>query len=289
MKTKEISGQTQICGVIGNPIAHTLSPVMHNAAYQILGLDFVYLPFHVKPADLRRAVEGLRGLNIRGLNVTIPHKQAIIPLLDAVDEFAAKIGAVNTIVNENGHLTGYNTDAPGFLQPLIEHGINPAGKKVLLLGAGGAARAIAFVLAASQAVITILNRREEIDWAYDIVKNIKSHYPGNIGAAELNPANLQKYLPEAEILVNATSVGMAPNSAASPVPADLLCAKQVVFDIVYNPLPTRLLREAGAVGAVTIDGLEMLVWQGALAFEKFTGVHPPTDIMRQAALKVLIK
>lgn len=289
MKTKEITGKTKICGVIGDPIEHTLSPVLHNAAYEVLNLDYVYLPFSVKPAALRQAVDGMRGLNIRGLNVTIPHKQAVIPLLDAVDDFAAKIGAVNTIVNENGRLTGYNTDAPGFLQPLMEHGINPAGKKVLLLGAGGAARAIAFVLAASQADITILNRKQEIGWAYDIIQNISPHYPANIEAAELNSDNLRKYLPDVEILVNATSVGMTPANAASPVPADLLCAKQVVFDIVYNPLPTRLLRESRAAGAVTIDGLEMLVWQGALAFEKFTGVHPPTDIMRQAALKVITK
>ncbi len=289
MKSKEISGKTLICGVIGDPIEHTMSPAMHNAAFQTLGLDYVYLAFHVKPADLKQTVAGMKALNIRGLNVTIPHKTAVIPLLDEVDEMAAHIGAVNTIINENGKLAGYNTDAPGFLEALTQHDVEPAGKKVVLLGAGGAAHAIAFILAENQAKLVILNRKEEIDWAYDIVKNIKEHYSINIKVDELNPASLASSLSDADILVNATSVGMYPDDGKSLVPAELHCSSLTVFDAVYNPLPTKLLKEAKARGAQTIDGLEMLVWQGVLAFEKWTGVHPPADVMRQAAMKVLKK
>ena len=286
---KAISGKTTICGVIGDPVEHTMSPAMHNAAYRTLGLDFVYLPFHVKPRDLPHAISGMKALNIRGLNVTIPHKTSVIPLIDKVDELAAKIGAVNTIANDKGKLIGYNTDAQGFMEALNQHDVDPADKKVLLLGAGGAARAIAFILAETQAEIIILNRKQEIDWAYDIVKNIKAHYSVNLKVDELTDANLKSSIADADILVNATSVGMSPNDEKSPVPAELLCSNLTVFDAVYNPLPTRLLKEAKGAGANTVDGLEMLVWQGALAFEKWTGVHPPVDVMRQAAIEVLQK
>jgi shikimate dehydrogenase len=191
MKMKEISGKTTICGVIGDPVEHTMSPAMHNAAYRTLGLDFVYLPFHVRPRDLPQAISGMKALNIRGLNVTIPHKTSVIALIDKVDELAAKIGAVNTIANDKGKLIGYNTDAQGFMEALNQHDVDPADKKVLLLGAGGAARAIAFILVETQAEITILNRKQEIDWAYDIVKNIKAHYSVNLKVDELTDANLK--------------------------------------------------------------------------------------------------
>ena len=167
-----ISGKTKICGLIGDPVEHTMSPVMHNAAFEKLGLDYAYLPFRVKPEELPQAVSGLKALNATGFNVTIPHKVAVIPLLDELDPLAEKIGAVNTVVNDNGVLKGYNTDASGFLQALLERRVEPAGKNIVLLGAGGAARAIAYILAERNVHLTILNRREELDWAEAIATGL---------------------------------------------------------------------------------------------------------------------
>ena len=162
MKNKSISGKTKVCGVIGDPIEHTMSPVMHNAAFNKLGLDYLYIPFRVRKEELAQAVAGVRALNITGLNVTLPHKVAIIPMLDRLDPLAEKIGAVNTIVNHDGVLRGYNTDAEGFLQALLEHEVEPRGKNVVVLGAGGASRAISYTLAERDAHLTILNRQLEL-------------------------------------------------------------------------------------------------------------------------------
>jgi shikimate dehydrogenase len=287
MKDVNISGKTTVCGIIGEPIEHTMSPAMHNAMYKTMGLDFAYVAFPVTSAELGQAIAGMKALNIRGLNVTIPHKVAVIPFLDRLDVLADRIGAVNTIVNDNGALTGFNTDAVGFLKALVERDIEPTGKKVLLLGAGGAARAIGFILAEEGAHLTILNRKQELSWAKDLADCLSQSYAVKVSAEELNRKNLREAIANAAILVNATSVGMSPNVSQSPVPADLLCSNLVVFDIVYNPYQTQLLREAKEAGAQTISGLEMLVWQGALAFEKFTGQQAPVELMREAALKTL--
>ncbi len=282
-----ITGKTKICGLIGDPVEHTMSPPMHNAAFDKLGLDYAYLPFHVRPEDLSDAVSGLRALNVVGFNVTIPHKVAVIPLLDELDSLAEKIGAVNTVVNDNGVLKGYNTDASGFLQALLERGIEPRRKNIVLLGAGGAARAIAYILAERNTRLTILNRREEIDWAEAIAANIKTDLAQEVKVFELLPEYLRETLAASDVLVNATSVGMSPESDASPVPAGLLKSELVVVDIVYNPVRTRLLREAEAAGAVTVAGIDMLVWQGAMAFEKWTGQKAPFDLMKEVVLKGL--
>ena len=282
-----ISAKTRICGLIGDPVEHSVSPVMHNAAFSSLGLDYIYLPFRVEKGQLAKAIDGVRALNIRGLNVTIPHKVAVIPLLDGLETLAERIGAVNTIVNDNGHLKGYNTDASGFVKALLERGIEPQGKKIVILGAGGASRAISFTLAERDADLVILNRQLEIDWAVELASSISRFLGKEVKALELNEQNLSAVLKDADILVNATSVGMSPNSDETPVPAKLLKAGLVVFDIVYNPIKTRLLTEAEVAGAETIDGLDMLVWQGALAFEMWTGVKAPVGIMKAEAIKVL--
>jgi shikimate dehydrogenase len=282
-----ISGKTKICGLIGDPVEHTMSPVMHNAAFAKLGLDYAYLPFHVKPEELPRAVSGFKALNVIGFNVTIPHKVAVIPLLDELDPLAEKIGAVNTVVNNNGVLKGYNTDASGFLQALLERGVEPEGKNIVLLGAGGAARAIAYILSEHDARLAILNRREELDWAEAIATNIKKDLGKDIEVFELLPDYLEKALEPADILVNATSVGMSPANDVSLVPARLIKSGLVVVDIVYNPVRTKMLRDAMVAGAVTVEGLDMLVWQGALAFEKWTGEKPPFDLMKEVALREL--
>jgi len=282
-----IYGKTKICSLIGDPVEHTMSPAMHNAAYKKLGLDYVYVPFHVKPDELAKAVAGLRALNVRGFNVTIPYKVSVIPLLDGLDPLAEKIGAVNTVVNTEGELLGCNTDAEGFLQALLENGIKPQGKRVVVLGAGGASRAITYILAKNGARVTIVNRQQELDWAEDISQLIQKDLGQEVKVYELG--QLAGVIENTDLLVNATSVGMSPASQDSPVPALLLRKVPAVFDIVYNPIETRLLREAKAAGARTIGGVDMLAWQGALAFEKWTGQKAPLDLMRGEAVKMLEK
>ena len=282
-----VSGSTVICGLIGNPVAHSISPAMQNAAFTHAGLDYIYVPFQVRSEALADAVKGMRALNIRGLNVTMPHKVSVIPFLNETDSLAAKIGAVNTIVNDNGFLKGYNTDAMGFMQVLTDRGFNVAGKKVAVLGAGGVARAITFALADKGAELTIINRHQEFDWALNLAGKITQSFHRQVGALELNDENLAKTVPEAELLVNATSAGMTPDIDETPVPARFLRQGLIVYDVIYNPLATRLLREAKKTGAQAIGGLDMLVGQGALAFAKWTGQPAPVDIMKEAAIREL--
>lgn len=284
-----ISGGTKLCGVIGDPIEHTMSPAMHNAAFKKLGLNYLYVPFRVKSQDLGKAINGMRALNIRGLNVTIPHKVGVISFLDKLDPLVEKIGAVNTIVNDDGVLTGYNTDATGFLQTLVEEGVEPRGRNVVILGAGGASRAISFILAERGANLVILNRLLELDWAQELARKISESFRRKVEALELNEKNLAGVLERADIVVNATSVGMSPKTDETPLPAKLLRSDLVVFDIIYNPAKTRLLQEAEAARARILSGLDMLVWQGALAFEKWTGVKAPVKVMRAEVIKGLTK
>ncbi|MGB2813800.1 MAG: shikimate dehydrogenase [Dehalococcoidales bacterium] len=281
----QITGKTRICGIIGDPVEHSMSPVMHNAAFEALGLDYAYLSFHVRGEELKEAINGMRALNIAGLNVTIPHKMAVTPFLDKLDPLAERMGAVNTITNENGKLAGYNTDASGFLQALRSQGVEPDGKSIVMLGAGGAAKGISFILAGTGASLVILNRT--LSRAEELASKVAQYYHQKIEAMTLNEANLKRAFERADVLVNTTSVGMVPDVDRTPVPGKLLNSRLAVSDIVYNPLETRLLREAKAAGARTINGLDMLVWQGALAFEKWTGQEAPFEVMRQAAMKAL--
>jgi shikimate dehydrogenase len=282
-----ISGKTKICAIIGDPIDHTMSPPMHNAAYKELGLDYIYLPFKVQKEHLKQAVEGLKALNVRGFNVTMPHKVSIIPMLDGLDPLAEKIGAVNTVVNDNGVLTGHNTDGLGVLKALLEKGIEPEGKKVVVIGAGGASRAISYVLAQRGARLTILNRKLELDWADKIAASIKQDLGAAVKVMELGFKQLQSALAGADILINATSVGMSPDVSSSLVPAELLKSSLTVFDVIYSPLKTKLLREAEAAGCRIIGGVDMLVWQGILCFEKWTGQPAPLETMRREAIRLL--
>ncbi len=280
-----ISGKTRICGIIGDPIEHTVSPQMHNAAFQCSGLDYVYVPFKVKKEDLSTAIHAMKALNIRGLSVTIPHKVGVMRFLDEVEPLAQKIGAVNTICNEDGVLSGYNTDAAGFLRALNAEKIDVKGSNVCILGAGGAARAVAFSLADRGARLTILNRH--LDSARDLADRVLKFFRQDARALELNQANLKSILKGADLLVNTTSVGMSPDFDKAPVPSRLLNRTVIVFDIIYNPLKTRLLELAEKRGARIISGVEMLVWQGAAAFELWTGAEAPVGTMRAATLKAL--
>ena len=282
-----ISGTTRVCGIIGDPIGHSMSPAIHNAAFAEMGIDYMYVPFRVRQEQLGKAIQGMRALNIRGLNVTIPHKVTVIPFLDELDPLAERIGAVNTIVNDDGALRGYNTDATGFLQALLERGVEPREKNIVILGAGGASRAISFVLAERGAYLVILNRLLELDWAEELASRISQIFTKEVEALELNEENLAKVLEKADIVVNATSVGMSPNIDETPIPAKLLKPSLIVSDIVYNPIKTRLLREAEAAGAKTIGGFNMFVWQGVLAFEKWTGLKAPVKVMKEEAIKGL--
>ena len=283
----EINGKTKLCGLMGDPVEHSVSPAMHNAAFRALGLDYVYLPFRVRREDLAAAIAGVRAFNVRGLNITIPHKVEVMGLLDKIDRAAGQIGAVNVLINDSGRLTGYNTDAEGFLSMLTGHGIEPRGKNVVVLGAGGAARAICCALASHEAVLTILNR--SAIKAQACASDIAKAFSTQVNAPELNRENIAYALQGADMLINATSVGMLPEAGATPVDSDLLGPHLTVIDIIYNPCQSKLLKEAAKAGAKTINGLEMLAWQGALAFEKWTGLQPPIDVMRRAALATLKK
>ncbi|MBN2809337.1 MAG: shikimate dehydrogenase [Deltaproteobacteria bacterium] len=259
-------------GVIGNPIAHSLSPVMHNAAFKELDLEAYFTAFQV--ADLKAALTGVRALGIAGLSVTLPHKTEIIPYLDWVDASAQAIAAVNTVVNRQGQLCGYNTDATGALAAL-QAKVTLAGRRVLVVGAGGAARALVYGLVKAGAQVAIVNRTPVRGLA--LAEAFAVQY--------LNFSESKDF--EAEILVNTTSLGMTPASDQLAVPEALLVSPRVVMDIVYNPLHTRLLAAAQAKGAQIIDGLEMFIGQGALQFTLWTGQTAPLAVMRQAVLKQL--
>jgi shikimate dehydrogenase len=280
-----ISGKTRICGIIGDPIEHSLSPVMHNAAFETLGLDYAYLAFKVKPACVAAAVEGMRALNIRGLNVTMPHKNTVMANLDRIDLSAQIINSVNTILNKENLLLGFNTDGVGAVKALKENGAELKGRKVLLLGAGGAARAIAHAVVKEADELAVLNRT--VKHAQTLAKLLEKSVSKKIAFGSLSSSDIQQNLQDSDILINATSIGMKPRSDISPIPPKLLRSSLSVMDIVYNPLETRLSKEAKEAGAKIISGVEMLIYQGATAFEIWTGKSAPVDVMRKTALNHL--
>jgi shikimate dehydrogenase len=267
-----IDAKTQIFGILGRPVTHSLSPAMHNAAFRHLGINAVYVAFPV--ADLPQAVAGLRGLAIGGVSVTIPFKEEVIPLIDALDPQAAEIGAVNTVVNRDGRLTGYNTDCLGAVTALQAR-INLAGQHVLILGAGGASRAIAFGVINAGGRVTLT----------DVDQARAAALVQDLGAEAIPPETVGRC--PATILVNATPVGMSPDIDGIPINPELLPRFAVVMDIVYQPLQTRLLQEARARGAAAIDGLQMLLHQATAQFELWTGRQAPAEIMGQAAYRAL--
>jgi len=280
-----ISGKTQVCGVIGDPIVHTLSPAMHNAAFKHLKLDFVFLAFRVTTANLDNAMRGMRGLGIRGLNVTMPHKIAITRYLDEADSTVKFLGSANTILNDAGKLSGFNTDDVGAMHALRENGANPKGKNVLLLGAGGAAKAIAYSLAQEAGALCVLNRVPEK--AVVLADALNRVLGKEVVGDALSPDAIAENLRDSDVLVNATSVGMKPNLNQSIVAPQWLRSDLTVMDIVYNPVETKLAKDAKAAGAQVISGVEMLLRQGAASFKIWTGHAAPIEVMRTAALKEL--
>jgi len=256
-----IDAQTELYGVIGNPVRHSLSPMIHNEAFKSMGWNAVYLAFEVK--NLEEALRGIRGLGVRGVSVTIPFKTKVVPFLDKVEGLAKKIGAVNTIVNRGGRLIGYNTDCDGALEALEEK-MNLKGKRVILLGAGGAARAIGFGLKERDCQLIIVNRSPIRGKA--LSRELKCHFLPMSSLVKMKGGDL-----EADVIINATSLGMVPRDGESPIPKKLLKKGMKVMDIVYEPLETKLLHQAKEKGCSTINGLEMLVRQGAIQFEIWTG------------------
>ena len=257
--------RTKLLGLIGDPVEHSLSPALHSFLLERADLNYCYLVFRVAREALAAAISGMRALGIRGLNVTIPHKEAVVPLLDGLSLGAEAVGAVNTIVNADGRLIGHNTDIRGFLTPLETRGIAVRGKRAVVVGAGGAAAAAAYALLSAGAEVAIVNRTPER--ARALARRLSRAGAAEAAGTEALPA----LLPRADLLVNATPVGMWPRADGIPVPPELLREGLVVYDLVYVPTRTRLLREAGARGCVVIGGLEMLVRQGAGALELWTG------------------
>ncbi|MBB6282941.1 shikimate dehydrogenase [Geobacillus subterraneus] len=271
-----------VYGLLGFPVKHSLSPLMHNDAFAYFGIPARYHLFSVKPEQVGEAIAGVRALGIAGVNVTIPHKMAVIPFLDEVDEHAQRIGAVNTIVNDNGRLVGYNTDGPGYVKALEEEmDVHLDGKRILLIGAGGGARGIYFSLLSTAAErIDIANRTTE-----KAARLVREGEDGR--SAFFSLAEAEKRLAEYDIIINTTSAGMHPLVNEQPLSLERLQPGTVVSDIIYNPFETKWLKEAKARGARGQNGVGMLVYQGALAFEKWTGQWPDVNRMKQLVIDQL--
>lgn len=280
-----ITRHTKLTGLLGSPVFHSISPMMHNEAFKQLDLDYVYLAFDVELEKLASVVEAFRIMNVRGFNLTMPHKNAMCSLCDSLSPAAEIIGAVNTVVNDNGHLTGHTTDGIGYMRGLKEDGYDIIGKKMTLLGAGGAATSI-FVQAALDGVseISIFNRRSPF-WkrAEQIVEMLKEHTNCKITLYDYeDPSILKREISESAILTNGTSVGMAPNIEQSLITDTSVFHKDlIVSDVIYNPRETLLLRQAKEAGCKTQNGLYMLLYQGAEAFKLWTGQDMPVEIVKE--------
>ena len=275
-----IDTNTTLCAVIGNPVAHSLSPRMHNAAYAAAGLNYVYLAFRIE--NVGAFLDGVRAMpSFRGVSVTIPHKRVVMEHLDAIEPMAQHVGSVNTITNEAGRLIGSTTDGPGALRALTEAGVDLTDRHVLFLGTGGAVRAVAFAVAelTKAAGVTILGRTPA--HVEELVNDLHAAGLPHVRGGPLD-RDLRDAAASHDIVVQGTSVGMEPNDDETCVPRELLRPGQVVFDMVYRPHETRLLREAREAGCRVVHGIDMLLYQAALQFERWTGVPCPIDAMRGA-------
>lgn len=274
-----VTGKTRIVGVWGHPVGHSRSPAMHNAALAALGLDWVYVPFEVAPENIAEAVAGIRAMGLVGVNLTVPLKERVLPLLDVVDDAAAQIGSVNTVHNRDGLLHGFSTDGPGFLRSLEEAGEPTRGRRVLLLGAGGSARAVAFALAARGSHCTIANRTEEraVSLAADV--NRKHQRSASVVGWGAEAGAF-------DFIVNTTSLGMHPNEGTLPaLPPNAFATKPLVYDLIYAPAQTKLLALAEQSGCRTMNGVQMLAYQGAHSLSLWTGLpleDIPVSVMEQA-------
>ena len=284
-----ITGHTRLGGLLGSPVAHSISPMMHNDSFRHLGLDCVYLCFDVAPARLPGVVSALRDMNVYGFNLTMPDKEAVIPCLDQLSLEAELIGAVNTVKNEDGILTGYNTDGTGYMQAVRYAGYDVIGKEMTLLGAGGAASAIAVQAAIDGVSHLHLVSRRGHSWAKAeaLVEKINSRTSCHADLTDLaDSTTLRSLLERSTLLTNATSAGMAPHTDLTPLSdSSLLHPDLVVSDIIYNPRQTRLLTEAKQAGCAVFNGMYMLLYQGAAAFQIWTGHEMPVELIRARYFK----
>ena len=283
-----INANTQLVGLIGHPVSHSFSPLIHNAVFEHLGMNWCYLPLDVHPRHLQEAVTGLSALGYRGVNVTAPHKETILPYLDTVDQHAAEVGAVNTLVfqnMENGQIIikGFNTDEYGFIKSLKEEGFDfLSAKKVVIVGAGGAAKAVIMGLIHSGTTqITILCRDVEKGRASISRMKLGNKTADILQVTPYTPQTLNELSQSMDLLVNATPIGTAPAENQSIYPDEGVMPKNlVVFDLVYNPIKTKLIRQVESSGAHAIGGLNMLIYQAARSFELWTGIFPPIEVMK---------
>lgn len=280
-----ITGKTRIIGVIGHPIEHSMSPPMHNNAYEELNMDYVYVAFNVLPENIDTLIQSCKTMGITGLNVTIPHKTTIIPYLDEIDQTAQKIGAVNTIQFKNGIAKGFNTDGIGAIKSLQAH-TSLEGKNVLIIGAGGASKAISFTLLNENINSLIIANRSKEN-ANDLIENIKNQSNfENISYIDLEKCD--EFIEEVDIIINTTPIGMYPkHEVQPPIKTDKINEKHVVMDIIYNPLETKLLEKSRINGATTINGTSMLINQGLASFKIFTGCEASYESFEEALLNIL--
>ncbi|WP_269320318.1 shikimate dehydrogenase [Bacillus sp. EB01] len=272
----------KLYGLIGNPIAQSKSPLMQNDLFHSNQIDAYYQPFLVEKGKLHQAVEGIRALGISGFNVTVPFKSDIIPLLDAIDPLAGEIGAVNTVINEDGRLIGYNTDGPGFLRSLEEAGVSTEGADILVIGAGGGARAISFAMAKTNPKrIDICNR------SMDKAKVLAGEIAAKIPSSALSLKEAERAINDYGVVIQTTPSGMFPKPEEMPLDLIYLDSQKVVADIIYNPSETKFLEMARKKGATTINGIGMFIYQGALAFELWTGIRPDTERMKRLVMDQL--
>ena len=283
---RTITTTTQVCAIIGNPVEHSLSPAIHNAAFEFLDLDFVYVAFPVE--DVKGALAGMRALgNFRGLSVTIPHKIEVMNQVDEITEVDRSIGSINTVICEQGKLIGLGTDGAGALKALIDSGVEIDAKNILMLGAGGAARAIAFTLAQKTNLkeLTILDIDKTL--LQGLTTDLETGTRAAIKSEVLSESTLAKAMKKADVIIHCTPIGMHPQVDASLIPPELMRPEQVIFDVVYTPIETKLLAEAKSRGLKTVSGVEMFINQAVLQFEQFTGVEAPVEVMRRVVMEHL--
>jgi shikimate dehydrogenase len=288
MKDQIITMSTKLCAVIGNPIEHSMSPAIHNAAFDLLNMDYVYIAFKVEAEDVKKALDGMRALtNFRGMSVTIPHKMEIIKYVDEINDIDKSIGSINTIVNKNGKLIGIGTDGPGALKALVDAGVTLDGKNVVMVGSGGVARAIAFTLARNARLTKITLMDIDKNMLEGLENDLKSGTDTCIESFVLNDDSLSKVMAYGDVIINCTPVGMHPHEDASIIPINLFKDGQAVFDVVYNPINTKLLSDAKSKGLIAVSGVEMFINQAAMQFEHFTGVKAPVEEMRRVVMEKL--
>ncbi len=275
-----IDAKTRVCGIFGHPVGHSLSPAIHNAAFEYLGLPYVYVAHDVLPEALPAAMAGIRALGYRGLSVTIPHKVSAMALVDEVHPTARAIGCINTVVNDDGVLRGYNSDGRGALGALVRAGADPSGGEVVILGSGGAARALAMTLALESAPTRISLLGVAPEELATLGKDVAASGKSEVTMDALEPAALARRLEGATHLLHCTPIGMHPRVEQSVVPASLLRPGLTVFDAVYNPRRTLLLQDAARAGCRVVEGLEMFLGQALVQFELWTGQPAPQQVMR---------